>query len=330
MPLSTVSNKFVLGPEEGLPPICREWLNRLIAEKGYSPATIRAYAADLVEFHAFLARRGLSLERYTEITRGQVRGLLSELHRRGVKKSSVARKLSTLRGFFRWLVKCHMSEIDPTIGVRNPRQEQRRPRLLNVDQALALMDAQVTPDPSGLRDLALVELLYGSGLRISEALGLDVKHVEPGSGFVRVLGKGGKERLAPLSDPARDRLCRWLEQREALNPAPGEHALFVGARGRRLDRRQARRIIERLAVAAGLPTEVHPHMLRHSFATHLLEAGADLRDVQELLGHQRIVTTTRYTHLDMAHLMRVYDKAHPRSGQASLATGTGDDEKETL
>ncbi|MGE4553227.1 MAG: tyrosine recombinase XerC [Desulfovibrionaceae bacterium] len=316
--------------EAALPEICRGWLAWLAAEKGYSPATVRAYATDLAEFQAFLARRGGGLAAYADVTRDQVRGLLAELHRRGVKKSSVARKLSSLRGFFGWLMKHRLAEADPTAGVRNPRQEQRRPRLLNVDQALALMDAHVTPDPAGLRDLALAELLYGSGLRISEALGLDVEHVEPGSGFVRVLGKGSKQRLAPLSDPARARLARWLEQREAMAPAPEERALFLGARGGRLDRRQARRIIERLAVAAGLPTDVHPHMLRHSFATHLLEAGADLRDVQELLGHERIVTTTRYTHLDMAHLMRVYDKAHPRSGQANPAgTGEDDDEKET-
>ncbi len=305
---------------DGLPEVCRGFLAHLETERGYSPATVRAYATDLAEFETHLDKSGGSLAAFTAVKAEQARSWLADLHRRGLKKSSVARKISSLRALFKYLEQNGLLSTNPLAGIKNPKQEKRQPRALNVDQAVSLMEAAVTPDPEGLRDLALAELLYGSGLRISEALGLDVEDVHPKDGFVRVMGKGSKERLAPLSDAAVDRLSRWLEQWSALDPEPGERALFIGSRGgRRLDRRQAVRILVRLARAAGLgpglAEGVHPHMLRHSFATHLLQAGADLRDVQELLGHERVTTTQRYTHLDLDHIMRVYDKAHPRTGK---------------
>jgi integrase/recombinase XerC len=164
------------------------------------------------------------------------------------------------------------------------------------------------------RDLCLAELLYGSGLRISEALSLNVGRLRPETEAIRIMGKGGKERLAPVTETAREALALWLELRPQL-AAEGEPALFVGARGKRLNRREAQRIIEALCKQAGLPQPVSPHGLRHSFATHLLEAGADLRSVQELLGHSRLATTQRYTHLNLAHLMAIYDKAHPKASK---------------
>ena len=165
-----------------------------------------------------------------------------------------------------------------------------------------------------MRDIALAEVLYGSGLRISEAIGLDLNDVD--SDVVRVVGKGNKERIVPLSSAAVKRIRRYMEQRHALlGDDYSEQALFLSVRaGKRLDRRQANRIVAKLGKLAGLPKDVHPHMLRHSFATHMLEAGADLRSVQELLGHENLTTTQRYTHLDMQHIMQVYDSAHPRSG----------------
>jgi integrase/recombinase XerC len=201
----------------------------------------------------------------------------------------------------------------PLAGLRNPKQESRQPRALNVDQATALMDAPARPGPEGIRDLALAELLYGSGLRISEALSLNVDDVRADRGFVRVLGKGGKERLAPLSEAAKLRLREYLDERHALAPGTTGQALFLGSRGGPLSRREAQRIVSRLAAQAGVGQNVHPHTLRHSFASHLLQAGADLRSVQEMLGHSRLSTTERYTHLDMRHIMEVYDKAHPYS-----------------
>lgn len=178
-----------------------------------------------------------------------------------------------------------------------------------------MMEVAVTPDPEGLRDIALAELLYGSGLRISEAIGLDLNDLD--SDVIRVVGKGSKERMVPLSGAAIKRIRRYIEQRHAfLKDDYSEQALFLSVRaGKRLDRRQANRVIAKLAKLAGLPKDVHPHMLRHSFATHMLEAGADLRSVQELLGHENLTTTQRYTHLDMQHIMQVYDQAHPRSNE---------------
>ncbi|GAB7022400.1 tyrosine recombinase XerC [Salidesulfovibrio brasiliensis] len=297
--------------DSGLGELGTRFLEYLDAEKDYSPATLRSYGTDLTQFEEFLSGRKATLERPEKVGKDHVRGFLAELHRRGVGKATVARKLSSLRAFYRFLARKRICGSDPTAGVRNPKQEKTHPRALNVDQALGMMEASVTPDPEGLRDMALAELLYGSGLRVSEAMGLDVFDVD--AGVVRVMGKGRKERMVPLTGKAEERIRRWLEQRHAFEPQSGERALFLGKRGKRLDRREANRILTRLAAAAGIPRDVHPHMLRHSFATHMLEAGADLRSVQELLGHSRLSTTQRYTHLDLQQLMQVYDKAHPRS-----------------
>ncbi|MEF2144409.1 MAG: tyrosine recombinase XerC [Desulfovibrionaceae bacterium] len=297
-----------------LPETAMGFLAWLRVERGYSPATVRSYQTDLVQFEGFLARRGTGLENFQQIQRDHVRGFLAELHRRGVKKSSMGRKLSSLRSFFRYLETQGVLQGNPTHNVGNPKQDRRNPRSLNVDQAVSLVQAIVPANVEGLRDLALVELLYGSGLRVSEALGLNVDDLDPGSGMIRVFGKGSKERLAPLSTASIKRLQDYLVRRHELFSDVSEPALFLGARGSRLNRRQANRIVAALAKAAGLPENVHPHTLRGSFASHMLQAGADLRDVQELLGHERISTTQRYTSLDLQHVMRVYDRAHPLSG----------------
>jgi integrase/recombinase XerC len=304
-----------------LPDLALAFLGHLDVEKGYSPATVAAYGRDLEQFQGFLEANGASLETPAEVTKAHVRRFLKDLHLQRVAKSSVSRKLSTLRTFFKYLAKSGLVPANPVAGVKNPKQDSRHPKALNVDQALALMEAGAGDGPRALRDLALAELLYGSGLRISEALGLDIEDLELPSSVVRVMGKGSKERMAPLSDASRERLRRYLGVRMEFNASPNEHALFLGDRGARLQRRQANRILERLAALAGLPEHVHPHMLRHSFATHLLESGADLRSVQELLGHARLTTTQRYTHLNLDQLTQVYDKAHPKSGTPKKRRG---------
>jgi integrase/recombinase XerC len=309
-----------ISPGTALPEVCQGFLSFLEIEKGYSPATVRAYAADLDQFEEFLSRRSRSLKDFEAITREDATAYLAELHRLRQKKSSMARKLSTLRSLFRYLLKNQLLHKNPLGGLRNPRQEQRQPRALNVDQAVAVMEGQVPPGAQGLRDLALAEVLYGSGLRVSEALSLSVDDVRTDRGFVRVRGKGNKERLAPLSEAAKERLVEYLGVRHELAVDLSENALFVGARGGPLTRREAQRIIARLAAGAGIGQDVHPHTLRHSFATHLLQAGADLRSVQELLGHSRLSTTERYTHLDLRRITEIYDKAHPRAG----VTGAGE------
>ncbi len=308
-------------PVTGQPESVSMFLAHLELEKGYSPATLAAYGKDMEQFAEFLRGEGLENDAPSQVTKRHVQRFLAELHRRGVSKTSMGRKLSSLRAYFRFCARLRLVPALPTEGVRNPKQDKRHPKVLGVDQAFHLLDAQPVTDAALppqkriflVRDIALAELLYGSGLRISEALSLNADRVKPADGHVRVLGKGGKERLTPLSDTCREALSAWLELRGTL-AGPGEKALFVGERGGRLDRRMATRSIEALCKRAGLPQAVSPHALRHSFATHLLESGADLRSVQELLGHARLTTTQRYTHLNLAHLTRVYDAAHPKSG----------------
>lgn len=287
----------------------------LDAQRGYSPATVAAYGTDLEGVHLFLARRSKGLDKPEAVTKNDVTAYLADLHRRGLAKSSVCRKLSALRAFYRFLRQRRLVSEDPCAALSNPKLPKVHPRVLNVDQAVHLVDIDVPPDPEGLRDLALMEVLYGSGLRVSEALGLDFPDVDLDQRLVRVLGKGRKERVVPLTGPAAERLKRYLEQRGAFGPAPREQAIFLGRRGGRLSRKQADRIVKAMAAKSGVPASISPHTLRHSFATHMLQAGADLRSVQELLGHSRISTTQRYTHLDLAQIMRVYDAAHPLAGR---------------
>ena len=307
-----------------LPAPALAFLGWLQMQKGLAVATFAAYEVDLAQFEACLREEGLSLARPEHVERRQVERFAAHLHRQAQARSSIARKLSALRSLFRYLLRHDKVTTNPTAGVRNPKQETRHPGVLNVDEVFALLDkAPASPtggdpadctDPAAasvLRDAALAELLYGSGLRISEALSLNMPDLRGQAGTVRVLGKGGKERLAFLSAASSEALAAWLAVRARLAD-PGERAVFVGDRGKRLNRRQAARILEAMAHRAGLTRHVAPHGLRHSFATHLLEGGADLRAVQELLGHARLSTTQRYTHVTLDALTRVYDKAHPR------------------
>ena len=320
--MSSTSGKADAAPvAPELPEPATAFLAHLAVEKGYSEATCRAYTNDLAQFEAYLLRRKATLAQPDAITKDHIRGFLAELHRLREAKTSMGRKLSSLRSLFRFLRRKHLATSDPLAGVRNPKPEKRQPRALNVDEAVAL----VTPHPGtpqaedtreACRDLALAELLYGSGLRVSEAVDLDLDDLDIAQGIARVFGKGGKERLAPLSDAARVRLKAYARRREEFQPVPSEKAFFLGSRGGRLNRRQAARIIDAMAQSAGLAQHTHPHTLRHSFATHLLESGADLRSVQELLGHARLTTTQRYTHLELSRIMRVYDQAHPRSSES--------------
>ncbi len=287
-------------------------------QKGYSAATLAAYAGDLAQCESFLQSQGLSLEDAKNIDRNHLRKYIALLHKQALSKSSMARKLASMRAFFAYLLRMHLLEVSPMAGIRNPKQEQKHPKVLNVDQTFTLLSScstehdvvSIEDEALQARDRALAEILYGSGLRISEALDLDVTHLDVRLGFLRVLGKGRKERLCPLTPVAKDALERWVKLRGHVAQLR-ETALFVGARGARLHRRQATRIIEELCQKAGLNVTVSPHSLRHGFATHLLEAGADLRTVQELLGHSRLSTTQRYTSLTLEHLMQVYDGAHP-------------------
>ena len=297
-------------------------------QKGASPATLKAYGSDLAQLAEFLRGQDADLGKPETVTKRHIQAYLAWLFRLGDAKSSMARKLAAARSYFRFQQRSKSVTENVAAQVRNPRQEKRHPRALNVDETFALLDTAPKPgqtqgQPAAdsaeaermlCRDLALAELLYGSGLRISEALGLDIDDVQLSSRVLRVMGKGSRQRLAPLSDTSCDSLKSWLDERP-LMAQPDEPALFVGARGSRLNRREAARIVERLCRRAGLDFTVSPHSLRHSFATHLLTAGADLRSVQELLGHSRLTTTQRYTQVSLEHLMETYDKAHPKASK---------------
>lgn len=322
-----------LGPAvapPALPAPARAFLGWMQMQKGLADASSAAYERDLAQLEDYLQDEGLSLASPEAVERRHIQGFVAHLHRLGQAGSSIARKLSALRSFFRYLLRHDKVSSNPTAGVRNPKQASHHPDVLNVDQVFALLDTPASGAASGTasgapdaadgpqaeacarRDAALAELLYEAGLRISEALNLNIADLRGAEGSIRVLGKGNKERLAFLGATALQRLKDWLEVRSLVADS-GERAVFVGNRGKRLNRRQAARILETMAQQAGLARHVAPHGLRHSFATHLLEGGADLRAVQELLGHARLSTTQRYTHVTLDALTRVYDKAHPRA-----------------
>jgi integrase/recombinase XerC len=282
------------------------FLQYLEVERGASPHTVRNYRADLREFTAFARRSGVRGPAQADAP--LVRAYLAWLHRRGLSKATIARRLATVRSCLRFLARRGVIEINPARQVKSPRLGRRLPSFLPKDEAAALLDQSPEPSESGLRDRALLELLYATGLRVSECCGLDLEDLDRGQGTVRVLGKGGKERVVPVGEVALQALDAYLAAR-GLASGP----LFTNARGGRLTARSIHRIVRRLACRAGLPMRVTPHTLRHTFATHMLGEGADLRLIQELLGHSRLSTTQRYTHVSPEHLMTVYDRAHPRA-----------------
>jgi integrase/recombinase XerC len=284
------------------------FLQYLAAERGASPHTLRSYAADLAELSQFL--RSVKVVQVAEADARALRAYLAWLHGRGLAKSSIARKLAAVRSCFRFLARRGHVETNPARQVASPRLPRRLPSFLPKDESKELLDAPVEDSAAGRRDRALLELLYASGLRVAECCGLDLEDLDRRHGTVRVLGKGGKERVVPVGDAALAALDDYLE-RERLGAKGGP--LFRNPRGGRLSTRSARNVVRRRARAAGIARRVTPHTLRHTFATHLLGEGADLRLIQELLGHSRLSTTQRYTHVSPEQLMKVYDAAHPRA-----------------
>lgn len=282
------------------------FLEYLAVERGASPHTLRSYRSDLTEFTRFLAEEGIG--GLAEADSRAVRAYLARLHQRRLSKATVARKLAAVRSCFRFMARRGVLEGNPARQVRSPRLGRRLPSFLPKDEATQLLDAAPVPGAAGARDRALVELLYASGLRVAEGCGLDLDDLDEARRTVRVVGKGDKERVVPVGETALEALAAHLVLR-GRQRGP----LFQNPRGGRLTTRSAHRIVKRMALRAGLGQRVTPHTLRHSFATHMLGEGADLRLIQELLGHSRLSTTQRYTHVSAEHLMRVYDAAHPRA-----------------
>jgi len=285
------------------------YLAHLRNERRVSPHTLEAYRRDALLLVALGGDRPLESARTADIRR-----YVSTLHGRGLSPRSLARVLSSWRGLYEWLARARAVPSNPCQGVRAPRAPKRLPETLTPDEAVALVSFE-DPTPLGRRDRALFELAYSSGLRVSELTGLDVQAVDAAIGEARVLGKGSRTRIVPVGSAALAAIAKWLPERSKL-ARPGETALFVGLSGRRLAPREVQRRIKRWAAAAGLDVDVHPHMLRHSFASHVLQSSGDLRAVQEMLGHASIASTQVYTHLDFQHLAKVYDAAHPRARRA--------------
>jgi integrase/recombinase XerC len=303
----------VEGPE-------REWIERFLAhlkfERRMSGHTLAAYRHDLARLMAFCARR--DVRRWSALNNFQVRAFAAGEHAAGIAPRSIQRRLSAARSFYEYLMREGHAKNNPALEVRAPKTKKRLPATLDADQMGRLLDFRVD-DALSARDKAMMELFYSSGLRLSELVGLDVGAVDLADRTVRVLGKGHKTRIVPVGRHAIDALKKWLVQRAAwIRNEPDATAqvsgpLFVGKTGRPLSVRAVQLRVGTWARRQGLSMHVHPHMFRHSFATHLLESSGDLRGVQELLGHADISTTQVYTHLDFQHLASVYDAAHPRA-----------------
>lgn len=284
------------------------FLQQLRSQRQLSVHTLAAYRNDLEAIQAWLIEQQVG--QWEQLSTHLVRGWVASLHQSGQSANSIKRKLSALRSFFQYLLVEGVVKANPASGVRAPKAEQRLPKVLDVDRMNHFLQQLPAQTPVEIRDLAMLELFYSSGLRLSELVGLDVLDLDLAQGLVRVLGKGNKQRVLPVGRQARQALEQWLLVREQLSKDC--QALFVGVRGKRINQSVVARQL-RQAASSALGQHVHPHMLRHSFASHMLESSQDLRAVQELLGHADISTTQIYTHLDFQHLASVYDQAHPRA-----------------
>ena len=302
----------------------KEFEAHLRDERRVSDHTLRNYLSDLAQFRSFLKTlfpAGIDLKSVDTLT---LRAYLGFLHQRGLGKSTVMRKLATIRSFFRFLHRERRIAFNPARALHTPRQARKVPRVLTEEAAAALVEAPPQPDTktlAGLRDRALLELLYATGLRASEVVGLDVERLLLGERLVRVVGKGRKERIVPFGEPAARALEGYLAARAEAGKLRAGGPVFCNLRGGRLSSRSLQRIVERYLPALPEGGDASPHTLRHSFATHLLARGADLRTIQELLGHASLSTTQKYTHVATAQLKAVYDKAHPRARRKAPEEG---------
>jgi len=306
--------------------LLQQFADFLSLEKGFAANTCRAYLRDIEDFlRYFIKHRALPMMSVSDdadadalnidaVSSLVIRGYLGQLHQQKIKKTSIARKISSIRTFFRFLEKHGVITENPAEAVLTPKQEKPVPSYLTVDQVFRLLDAVDTKSLAGKRNRAIFETLYSTGIRVSELVGLDVPDVDFSGKSVRVLGKGNKERMVPIGQPA---MAAIQDYREALHmqkqiAADGKGPLFLNKNMERLTARSVARLLSKAALEAGLAVPVSPHDLRHSFATHLLDAGLDLRVVQELLGHKQLSTTQKYTHVSIDRLMTAYDSAHPR------------------
>ena len=294
-----------------------QFRDSLKAEHDASPHTLKAYAEDLKEFSSFTEKKPQDIDNL------DIRGFLASLHHRKLKKSSISRKLATIRSFFKYLHKEGYVKKNPAKLVSSPKIPKSLPRFLTIDETFALMEAAKGDTFQATRDKSILEFLYSSGLRVSELTMLNINDFDIKESLIRVKGKGKKERIIPIGSKAMEAIKNYLSERISLKKK--SQALFLNNRGGRLTQRSIRRILIKYARMIALKGSLSPHVLRHTFATHLLHGGADLRSIQELLGHSSLSTTQKYTHVDISHLMEVYDKAHPmaKERQGLVVRGQG-------
>lgn len=288
--------------------LINDFLKYAETERQLSENTLFNYVQDFKNFVSFLNRQRLS--DFKIITPQHIKQWIAQNHSRGLNGLSIARMLSSVRTLYKFLIKENITDHNPTIGIRPPKAPKKLPKAPDVNQTQHLLEIK-TEDPLEIRDLALLELIYSSGLRLSELLSVNYQDLDIHTSSLPITGKGKKTRLVPVGSKAREAIHRWLPLREKL-AKPGEYALFVSQKGSRMTPRQVQQRFERWGQKYGTQ-HLHPHMLRHAFASHLLESSHNLRAVQELLGHSSISTTQVYTHLDFQHLANVYDQAHPRA-----------------
>jgi len=283
-----------------------------LRERNASPNTILAYGKDLAEFVKYIG----PVEKPDQLDHIRIRGFLSHLYERGLGKTSVARHLAAVRSLYKWLAREGKVKQNPAALVSTPKLPKKLPRVPTIEEVNHVLDGDF-PETAAFveRDKAILELLYGCGLRNSELIGINLEDIHWSNETILVRGKGRKERMVPLGDTAAEAIREYLPKRKDLLSAKKKTspALLINLRGQRLTTRSVGRIVKHIAIAKGLSPDVHPHTLRHAFGTHLLEEGADLRAIQEMLGHERLSTTQRYTQLSMKHVVDVYDKTHPRA-----------------
>lgn len=297
------------------------FLRYLTVERNASPLTVKSYREDLTTLAEYFQQALSRPPVVGELTPVDLRGFVAAMHEAGYAKSSVSRRLASMRSFFRFAQREGLVSVNPAKPLRNPRPDRKLPHFLTTEEIGRLLEAPPAMQPMGLRDRAILETMYSAGLRVSETVGLNDEDLDWAGGVVRVRGKGKRERLAPIGSFATRALKRWLEVRKlsSRSSKSGHSPVFTNKFGNRLTTRSVARMLDKQILTAGLDTRTSPHTLRHSFATHLLDRGADIRTVQELLGHKSLVTTQIYTHISTAGLRDAYERAHPRAKKPNNA-----------
>lgn len=298
----------------------QEFDRHMAVERNLSDQTRKAYVSDLEQYRTFLEREKASGEEVDGIPTDQtlIRSFLASLYREKLRKASISRKMAALRSFYRYLLREGKVRFNPAELLQTPRCETYVPVVLSVDEIRSLLEVNFSECAEGLRDRAMVELFYSAGVRLSELTGINIADCDFAGGLVKVRGKGRKERILPVGAPAIEAVAAYLKRRGELaskrRQRDPEEPLFLSIRGMRMNPRGVARVVERVVRRSGIGRKISPHALRHTFATHLLDAGADLRSIQEMLGHRSLSTTQKYTTVSVSRLMEVYDRAHPRAG----------------